>query len=124
MRGTWQTEGGGLAAAAAAGTAAGAGAIAAGFIFARIWWVLAVTAACGVLSVAAALGLWRWSGRQTARARDRRPAELPQLPRIERPAIAPQVVNIFNFGADATRAAAVIRQAIEGGGDHDGRGSR
>lgn len=36
------------------------------------------------------------------------------LPEPERPAIAPQVVNLDFYGADATRGTAIIRQALRG----------
>ena len=119
MRGTWQTDGGsGLAAVAVAGAAAGAGVIAAGFVLARIWWVVAVVVVSGVLSVAAVLWLWRWSGRQTARVWAHRPAQLraepaARVPAAERPAIGP-VYNFNFYGPAGDTHAAVIRKAITG----------
>ena len=86
------------------------------------WWaVLAVVAASAALAVAAAIRIARGAERRGMLATASWPVQqqlraetVQELPRQERPAIAPQTVNIFNLGADATRAAALIRTAIPG----------
>lgn len=94
----------------------------------RIWWIAGTVALCFALATAASMALERRSDRRSAAwgaargIRSRadvilpgpdRPAEVTAEP--VRPAIAaPQIVNIFNFGADATRSAAIIRQALPG----------
>jgi hypothetical protein len=121
--GTWQTSGPDLGPLAAVAGAVllvlGAGA----WMAPRLAWLAGITAGCVVLSVVLALTvvprLARWSDEKDAAAyADQRPAWLtaqaappvapPQAPAIE------QHLHLHIHDADATRAAAIIRNAIEG----------
>jgi hypothetical protein len=77
--------------------------------------VAAVSAACGILSVAAVVALTRWCERRETRAAARTTLwiarEVPAaLPRPDRPAIAP--VHIHFHGAGDGEQAEVIRRAL------------
>ncbi len=79
--------------------------------------VAAISAACGVLAVAAVVALMRWQDRRAARVWAQRPAQLraervAEVPRPERPAIAP-VVNLNFYGLPDDERATIIRTAIE-----------
>ena len=78
--------------------------------------VAAVSAACGVLSVAAVVALMRWCERRETRAAARTTLwiarEVPAAaPRPERPVIAP-VVNLNFYGVPEYERAAIIRNAL------------
>ena len=88
--------------------------------------VVIVCGTCAALAVAAMVALMRWTGRREAafaralavrgQSATMTATAIPQVMQAERPAI-PQVVNFNFYGADATRAAALIRTAIKGGTD-------
>lgn len=117
-------QGGGDAKAILAGGGLLAGILAVEWVAAHAWEVLAVTAACGALAVAAVVALMRWGDRRERRHAIERPflvtrpapatltaTVIPQVTQPERPAI-PQVVNFNFYGTGSTMAARVIRQAI------------
>jgi len=88
------------------------------------WWgVLAVAAACAVLTVAAVRLLARWSDAHSFRAWPQPPAEVParEVPAALPPAGAPAIAPVYHFNfftpAGDTHAA-IIRKAITGG-EHD-----
>jgi hypothetical protein len=111
----------GVAAAVVVGLAVAAEAVQ--WVADRIWWIGGTAAVCYALAAAAGMWLERRNDRRAAAwgaARgiySRADVILPCPPRAAavpaepaRPAIAvPQVVNFNFFGADATRAAAIIR---------------
>jgi hypothetical protein len=111
----------GIAAAVVVGLAVAAEAVQ--WVADRIWWIGGTAAVCYALAVAAGMRLEARARRREAAwgaARgiySRADVILPYTPRAAavpaepaRPAIAaPQVVNFNFFGADATRAAAIIR---------------
>ena len=90
---------------------------------ARIWWILGTAAVIAALAVAAMVPLMRWARRRDAQPvalwRGEAPARLraepvTELPRTERPAIAPAVINLNFYGVPADERATIIRTAIEG----------
>ena len=115
-----------------AGCGAGAGVppLALAAVFGLAWVaehlveVIAVSAACGVLAVAAVVVLMRWAGRRDAR----RAAEwqfryVREVPRsgtrvpisgTQRPALGFRDLHIHLDGAPSAEQAAVIRQALNG----------
>ena len=88
--------------------------------------VAVVSAACGVLAVAAVVALMRWADRRDARRAAATSlwtvrAEVIDTPRQQaavtpaaRPAIAPAVVNLNFYGLPDEQQAAVIRRALDG----------
>ena len=91
---------------------------------ARILWILSAAVIIAVVTVAAMVPLMRWAQRRDAvrlplwRVREA-PAQLyaepvTELPRTERPAIAPAVINLNFYGVPADERATIIRTAIEG----------
>ena len=90
---------------------------------ARILWILGSAVIIAALAVAAMVPLMRWAQRRDAvrlplwRVREA-PAQLyaepvTELPRTERPAIAP-VINLNFYDTPASERAIIIRTAIEG----------
>jgi len=93
------------------------------WIAAHIVEVAAVSAACGVLAVAAVVALMRWADRRDAlrTALWAVRAEAAGTPRVatavtsaERPALAPAVMNLNFYGVPADERAAIIRTAFPG----------
>ena len=87
--------------------------------------VIATSAACGVLSVAAVVWLMRWQDRRQAAFAARGTlmvtrADAAPLPRAARGDLPP-VVNIYV--ADTGTASRVIRRALPAGRDHDDSGT-
>ena len=85
---------------------------------ARILWILSAAVIIAVVTVAAMVPLMRWA--LLWRVREA-PAQLyaepvTELPRTERPAIAPAVINLNFYGVPAAERATIIRTAIEGNG--------
>lgn len=81
--------------------------------------VAAVSAACGVLSVAAVVWLMRWQDRRQAAFAARGPllitrADAAPLPPARQRAELPPVINNYFYVADPAMAARVIRTAIPG----------
>ena len=132
MHGTWKVTGFGLLGSLGmlgfAAMGAALGIEVAVWLLARIWWILGSSAGVTVAAMLILARLMRW-----ARARDERdalawerrrvqpgtPAPLraepvTELPRTERPAIAPAVINLNFYGVPAAERATIIRTAIEG----------
>jgi peptidoglycan/LPS O-acetylase OafA/YrhL len=90
----------------------------------NIVWIAATVVLCFVLSVAASMWLERFNDRKArewgaargiwSRADMVLPPPVRGVIAPEQPAIAPQVVNFNFYGVDATRASAVIHQALAG----------
>ena len=127
MNGTWKVTSygtGPVILAVVAGCAAVEGAE---WVLARIFWILG-TGLLFMVALAVILGwLMRWTARRDAvrvplwRDTGAPPAQLyaepvTELPRTERPAIAPAVINLNFYGVPAAERATIIRTAIEGNG--------
>ena len=79
--------------------------------------VIATSAVCGALAVAAVVALMRWADRRDARHAATRPllttrAAPSALPRAERPAIAPASITVNVVGVPSPEQAEVIRRAL------------
>lgn len=80
--------------------------------------VAVVSAACGVLSVAAVVALMRWQDRRQAALTARgpllvtRPAAAPQVTRGTAPPAVENHYHVHHHYAEAPEAARVIRQAV------------
>jgi hypothetical protein len=124
--GTWQTTGDGFAKPVLIGAGSLGALLVVEWVASHAVEVLAVTAACGALAVAAVVALMRWGDRREARHAIEHPfltvrpapatltaTVIPQVSQPERPAI-PQVVNFNFYGTGSTMAARAIRQAIPG----------
>lgn len=108
--------GGGIVAAALAGE----------WVASHLWELLAVTAVCGALAVAAVAALMRWGDRREARHAAARPfLAMRAVPEIGTrvpapvasagpPALGYRDVHIHLHGVPAAEQAAVIRQALNG----------
>jgi len=106
----------GCGAGAAVPPVALAGLLGLAWVAEHLVMVAAVSAACGVLSVAAVVALMRWQDRRQAAFVARGPlfitrADAAPLPSAGRREL-PQVVNIYV--ADTAMAARVARQALPG----------
>jgi hypothetical protein len=90
------------------------------WVAAHVIEVAAVSAACGVLSVAAVVWLMRWQDRRQAAFAARGPLLVtradaaPLPPARQRAELPPVVNNNYFYVADPAVAARVIRQALPG----------
>jgi hypothetical protein len=90
------------------------------WVAAHLAAVAAVSAACGVLAVAAVVRLMAWQDRRQAAFAARgpllitRPDAAPLPPARQHAALPPPVVNNYFYVADPAVAARVIRTAIPG----------
>jgi len=125
MHGTWKVTGFSLVPLLVLVVAGGAGVEAAGWLLARTWWILGSLAACGVAAAFLAPGIARRVDGGTLRAWVREtgvtadaplfmsaPRPAAELPRTERPAIAPVIINFYD--TPAAERATIIRTAITG----------
>ncbi len=88
------------------------------WIASHAWELLAVTAACGTLAVAAVVWLIRRQERREAVAAVERPYLIerdvpPAVDPAGHRAIGPSVINLNFYGVPATQRAEIIRSAIE-----------
>lgn len=116
-------DGGGKVIVIVGGIAAGM--LAAEWVAAHAWEVLAVTAACGALAVAAVVALMRWADRRDARhaaehpflvARDAAALTATVTPQVTQETTRPAIVNNYYIRIDpaSREAARIIRTAIPG----------